>query len=149
MKANASKCHFFLSPYQHTSININGSVIKNSDSEKLLGITIDSNVTFEEHINTLCQKASEKLHALSRISQNLSEHKKWILFKTVIMPQFNYCPLIWMCHSRGLNNKINNIHKRALRLVYQDKIKFAGFSIEGQFCVYPHVKHTIFGYRNL
>ena len=26
-----------------------------------------------------------------------------------------------MCQSRGLNNKINNIHKRALRIVYQDK----------------------------
>ena len=26
-----------------------------------------------------------------------------------------------MCHSRGLNNKINNIHERALRIVYQDK----------------------------
>ena len=37
------------------------------------------------------------------------------------MSQFNYCPLIWMCHSWGLNNKINNIHKRALRIVYQDK----------------------------
>ena len=37
------------------------------------------------------------------------------------MSQFNYCPLVWMCHSRGLNNKINNIHKRALRIVYQDK----------------------------
>ena len=121
LKANASKCHFFLSPYQHTSININGSVIKSSNSEKLLGITIDSDFTFEEHINTLCRKASQKLHALSRISQYLSEHKKRILFKTVIMPQFNYCPLIWMCHSRGLNNKINNIHKRALRIMYQHK----------------------------
>ena len=42
LKENASKCHFFLSPYQHTSININGSVIKSSNSEKLLRITIDS-----------------------------------------------------------------------------------------------------------
>ena len=32
------------------------------------------------------------------------------------MSQFNYCPLVWMCHSRGLNNKINNIHKRPLRI---------------------------------
>ena len=112
LKANASKCHFFLSPYQHTSININGSVIKSSNSEKLLGITIDSDFTFEEHINTLCRKASQKLHALSRISQYLSQHKKRILFKTFIMSQFNYCPLVWMCHSRGLNNKINNIHKQ-------------------------------------
>ena len=37
------------------------------------------------------------------------------------MSQFNYCPLVLMCHSRGLNNKINNIHKRALRIVYQNK----------------------------
>ena len=49
LKANASKCHFFLSPYQHTSKNINGSVIKSSNSEKFLGITIDSDFTFEEH----------------------------------------------------------------------------------------------------
>ena len=76
LKANASKYHFFLSPYQHSSINIDGSVIKSSNFEKLLGITIDSDFTFEEHINTLCQKASQKLHALSRISQYLSEHKK-------------------------------------------------------------------------
>ena len=37
------------------------------------------------------------------------------------MLQFNYCPLVWMCHSKGLNNKISNIHKRTLRIVYQDK----------------------------
>ena len=54
LKANDSKCHFFLPPYQLTSININGSVIKSRNSEKLLGIAIDSDFTFEEHINTLC-----------------------------------------------------------------------------------------------
>ena len=31
-----------------------------------------------------------------------------------------YCPLIWMFHSRRLNNKINSIHERALRVTYQD-----------------------------
>ena len=29
--------------------------------------------------------------------------------------------MIWMNHSRALNNKINRIHERALRLVYRDK----------------------------
>ena len=37
------------------------------------------------------------------------------------MLQFNYCPLIWMCHSRTLNNKLNKLHERALRLVYDDR----------------------------
>ena len=35
--------------------------------------------------------------------------------------QFNYCPLIWMFHSRNLNNKINRLHQRCLRVVYNDK----------------------------
>ena len=34
---------------------------------------------------------------------------------------FNYCLLVWMCHSRTLNNKINKLHQRCLRLIYTDK----------------------------
>ena len=37
------------------------------------------------------------------------------------MSQFSYCPSVWMPHSRTLNNKINKLHERALRLVYDDR----------------------------
>ena len=40
--------------------------------------------------------------------------------KTFIESQFNYCPLIWMFHSRTMNNRINNIHERALRIAHGD-----------------------------
>ena len=36
------------------------------------------------------------------------------------MSQFRYCPLVWMNHSRTLNNRINGLHERALSLVYND-----------------------------
>ena len=55
------------------------------------------------------------------ISQHLSLNKKPILFKTFVTSQFNYCVLVWMCHSRNLNNRVNNIHHTALRAIYQDK----------------------------
>ena len=42
------------------------------------------------------------------------------LMKAFITFQFNYCPLIWMFHSRQLNNRINKIQERALRLVCKD-----------------------------
>ena len=121
LKANAIKCHFFLSPHQSATINIDGSIIKSSNLQRLLGVTIDSNFTFEQHINSLYGKSSQKLHALSRIAQYLSQNKKSILFKTFVTSQFNYCPLVWMCYSRTLNNRTNNIHLRTLRIVYQDK----------------------------
>ena len=40
--------------------------------------------------------------------------------KNFIELQFSYCPLIWMFCSRSMNRKINRIHERALRLVYQN-----------------------------
>ena len=41
--------------------------------------------------------------------------------KLFIISQFGYCPLIWMFYSRTLNNKINSIHERALRITYNDR----------------------------
>ena len=40
--------------------------------------------------------------------------------KSFIDSQFNYCPLIWMQHTRSLNNKINKLQERSLRIVYED-----------------------------
>ena len=35
--------------------------------------------------------------------------------------QFNYCPLIWLCWNRSLNNKRDQLHERSLWLVYSHK----------------------------
>ena len=47
-------------------------------------------------------------------------NKRRILMKPFIISRINYCPLIWMMHNRGLNNKFNHIHERALSIVYND-----------------------------
>ena len=47
--------------------------------------------------------------------------KRRLVMKAFITSQFGYCPLIWMFHSRALNNKINSIHERALRITYNDR----------------------------
>ena len=31
-----------------------------------------------------------------------------------------FCPIVWMFHGRQVNNKINHLHERALRMVYED-----------------------------
>ena len=42
------------------------------------------------------------------------------IMKAFILSQFNYCPLVWVFCGRTLNNKINRIHERALRIIYKD-----------------------------
>ena len=118
LKANAVKLHLFLSPYEDQRITVENYVIKSSGVEELLGVTVDSNLNFKEHVVFLCSEENCKLHALSRVSKCMSLNKRRILMKYFIILQLNYCPLIWIIHNRGLNNKINHIHERALRIVY-------------------------------
>ena len=63
---------------------------------------------------------SKSVSIIARIVNFLPFHKRHIILKTFIESQFSYCPLVWMFCSRTMNNKINRIHERALRLVYQD-----------------------------
>ena len=82
---------------------------------------IDKELTFEDHVQSLLQKANRKLHALMRVSKYMSQEKLRVLLKTFIESQFNYSPLVWMCHSRKMQNRINKLHERALRVVYKNK----------------------------
>ena len=118
--ANSRKSHFLISPYETKSMQIQNLCIKASSSEELLGTKIDSNLTFYDHIISLCSNANKKLSALSRVSKYMGINKRRMLMKSYIFSQFNYCPLVWMCHSRSLNNKINRMHDRALQIVYRN-----------------------------
>ena len=113
LKANPGKSHIFLSYKKPEIVSVDGISIAASSHEKLLGVIIDSK--FENQITEICLKVSKKIDALCRISSFMSLEKRRTLMKAFIESQFNYCPLIWMLHSRTLNNKINRIHERALR----------------------------------
>ena len=58
------------------------------------------------------------------MSLYLSTEKKKRLMKAFITCHFNYCPLIWMFHSRALEEKINKLHERCLRIVYSNLDSF-------------------------
>ena len=121
MKSNDDKCHLIVANTDNVSVALGKEVIETSDQVELLGIKLDKNLNFSEHVSDLLKKANQKLHALARISKYLSKDKLKIIMKTFIQSQFNYCPLIWMFHSRTLHNKINKLHERALRLVYKNE----------------------------
>ena len=53
-------------------------------------------------------------------SSVMSIEKCRTLMKGFIESQLNYCPLIWIFHSKTLCNKTIPIHKRGLRTVYSD-----------------------------
>ena len=73
-----------------------------------------------EHVSLLCKKASRKLNALSWIAPCMTFDQRRLILNSFITSHFSYCPIVWMFHSRKLNERINHIHERALRIVYKD-----------------------------
>ena len=115
VKVNTGKSHLLLSGNSRATATIDNSYIESEDEQVVLGITIDSNLTFENHINSICKKASQKLNVLARIAPYMNIQKR-----KAIMKSFSNWPLIWMFLIRRLNNKINSTHERDLRITYQD-----------------------------
>ena len=121
MKLN--KCHL-LAPSRTPEmlwIQVGEQIIWESRQERLLGVKVDRGLTFKEQVENLCKKAGGKVTALARLVKILSMEKKKTLMAAFIESQFSHCPLVWMfCHSRKLNNRINHIQERGLRMVYGD-----------------------------
>ena len=101
-KATPGKCHVILSSNTEREILLDNISIASSVSEKLLRITLNSELKFEEHINKICNIVNNKLIALHRIGGHMSLDKRKMLVRAFIESQFSYCSLIWMFHSRIL-----------------------------------------------
>ena len=51
---------------------------------------------------------------------------------------------MWICHSRGLDNRINNLHERVFRIVYQDKKSYFETLLENDKSVTIHVRNLYY-----
>ena len=119
MKTNTDNCHLLVTRDTDVTAKIGEFDVQNSREEKLLDVKTDAKLSFENHVSFLCEKASQKLHALARVVNFLDLAKRKSLNKAFITSQPNYCSLVWIFHRKQLNNQINKIHENGLRLVYK------------------------------
>ena len=104
----------------HKCLNIDVKNSRSKTSVLLLGIIIDWKLNFNEHVKLLCAKANAKVKVLYRLRSKLDPRQKLMLYNSFLMSNLNYCPIIWMFYGKTSNEKINNIHRRALRALSND-----------------------------
>ena len=110
----------------------------------LLGTTLDNQLTFEAHIENLCEKASYKLWALQRVRQFLTVMQAKTLPSSFVNSQFNYCAIVRMFSSRKSKLRLENIHKKTLRVVYNEYEKNYKGLLADHYEIGIHQKHLQF-----
>ena len=99
MKANPGKYHLLLSGSDSSKITIGNKTVSSSKCGKLLGIKIDSNLNFKEHIECLCKKSSQKINALSRLVSSMNFEQRRLIMNSFIICHSSYCLVVWIFHS--------------------------------------------------
>ena len=108
--------------YSLQYIQIKYFTVNYGNTKTLLGINIKAKLTFHVHVGIIGQKANRKLNSLAKITNYMELRKNRILINAFFTIQFDYCPAIWMCHSRSLNNKVNGFLERCQRITHNHEV---------------------------
>ena len=103
-------------------IQIRYLTVKYGNTKTLLGINVKAKLKFHVHVGIFGQRANRKLNVLAKITNYMELRKNGILMNAFFTIQFNYCPAIWMCHSRSLNNKINDFLELCQKIIHNHEV---------------------------
>ena len=100
------------------TLDINGHLINFTEELKLLGVTIDNDLYFSEHISAICKKANRLIGVLMRLRKLIPTEAKLQSYKTAILPHLTYCSLVWHFCKASDRKKLERVNERGLRAVF-------------------------------
>ena len=99
------------------NINVEGVKINQTDHSKALGLNIDENLSWKEHIHEISEKVASSIGALKRVILFISMHTAIKIYKGLIEPHFDYCSVVWDGLSQQLSEKLQKLQNRAARVI--------------------------------
>ena len=99
------------------ALTLEGSLIRQVDSTKFLGVFLDQHLSWKTHINYISQKIAKNIGIVSRISYLLPKTIRLNLYYSLILPYLNYCNLIWASNYESRLHKLIILQKKAIRLI--------------------------------
>ncbi len=105
---------------ENPNCHLEDCIIKPPYQIKILGITIDFKLKFNSRVSELCRKAATQLNAAQILKTNIDEETRMEIYRSFILSNFNYCPLVW--HLCSKYKIIEKGLKIALRFIYMDFI---------------------------
>ena len=102
---------------RHWNVNVEGVKIRQTDHSKALGLNIDENLSWKEHIHAISKNVASSIGALKWIRPFISMHTAIKINKGLIEPHFDYYSVVWDGLSQQLSEKLQKLQNRAARVI--------------------------------
>ena len=101
---------------------VNDYEIRRVRKDKYLGLIVDENLTWKEHIDYICGKIKRGVGVLKRIRHFIPKDSLLLLYQTLVEPYYCYCSVVWGNCGEVLKNKLQVQQNRAARII--EKVKY-------------------------
>ena len=141
MKLNISKCKeliidFAKDKQEFSPLIINGVAVDRVSSARVLGLIVQDNMNWNEHVNNVVKKAGKRLYMLRVLKRSNADTNTLItVYTTIIRPVLEYAFQVWHFNIQEyLSEDIEKIQRRALRISlplmsYREARNFTGISL--------------------
>lgn len=98
-------------------IQINGDNVEEVSTQKLLGLYIDKELNFTEHVDEICKKLGQRIGVLNKIKRHLPLKERKLYYNAMIKPIMIYGSTIWSICSSENFERVFKLQKRAARVI--------------------------------
>ena len=98
-------------------IKIYDTDIEEVNSHKVLGLSIDNNLSWTVHISALIRKLSKKVFQLNRIKHLVDQHTRKLFFHAYLQPDFDYASTVWDKASKKCLKPLESMYRRSIKLI--------------------------------
>ena len=118
LRFNQSKCkHLHMGRETNTTYNLGDCEIEKTSQEKDLGVVVDKQLKFQQHIYSSVKKANRKLGLIRRSFTHMDKDMFLTLYKSIVRPHLEYGSNIWTTIYKKDKIALENVQRRATKLV--------------------------------
>ena len=99
------------------NLMLNNENVEQTDNVKYLGVHLDENLKFDEHVDKLVGKINRGLGILKRSSFVVEKDSLLTIYNTIILPHFDYCAVVWGSCNDTLITRLQRLQNRAMRII--------------------------------
>jgi len=125
MQLNIKKCKYIVivpprKEVPHLNLQLDDCELASCTTIKSLGIIIDRNAKWTDHISDVCKRANFRISTLQPLIKQISLTNDKLVFSTYVLSLLIYCAMIWGSASKNDMNNINKCVRRCAEFYFKN-----------------------------